>query len=72
MTTLTAAAVRLAIGDLTAALVWHELVGRTNLRIKGWMSRADQATKVKACSCAPSRSPRSAGVTRSSGGCASS
>jgi phenylacetate-CoA ligase len=46
---LTAAAVRLAIGDLTAALVWHELVGRTNLRIKGWMSRADQATKVKAC-----------------------
>jgi phenylacetate-CoA ligase len=42
---LTAAAVRLAIGDRCAA--WHEPCGRTNLRIGGWMGRADQTTKIK-------------------------
>jgi phenylacetate-CoA ligase len=39
--------IRLAIGDLTAALSGHSPCGRTNLRIKGWMGRADQTTKVK-------------------------
>jgi phenylacetate-coenzyme A ligase PaaK-like adenylate-forming protein len=39
--------VRLAIGDLTAALPGDSPCGRTNLRIKGWMGRADQTTKVK-------------------------
>jgi phenylacetate-CoA ligase len=39
--------IRLAIGDLTAALSGHSRCGRTNLRIKGWMGRADQTTKVK-------------------------
>ena len=39
--------IRLAIGDLTAALPAHSPCGRTNLRIKGWMGRADQTTKVK-------------------------
>ena len=39
--------IRLAIGDLTAALPGHSPCGRTNLRIKGWMGRADQTTKVK-------------------------
>ena len=29
--------------------------GRTNLRIKGWMGRADQTTKVEGCSCIRSR-----------------
>jgi phenylacetate-CoA ligase len=38
---------RLAIGDLTAALPGASPCGRTNLRIKGWMGRADQTTKVK-------------------------
>ena len=39
--------IRLAIGDLTAALPSQSPCGRTNLRIKGWMGRADQTTKVK-------------------------
>ncbi len=39
--------IRLAIGDLTAALPGSSPCGRTNMRIKGWMGRADQTTKVK-------------------------
>src|ERR1700756_3894660 len=39
--------VRLALGDLTAALTGHSSCGRSNMRIRGWMGRADQATKVK-------------------------
>jgi phenylacetate-coenzyme A ligase PaaK-like adenylate-forming protein len=39
--------IRLAIGDLTAALPGRSACGRTNMRIKGWMGRADQTTKVK-------------------------
>jgi phenylacetate-CoA ligase len=39
--------IRLAIGDLTAALSGASPCGRTNERIKGWMRRADQTTKIK-------------------------
>lgn len=39
--------IRLALGDLTAALPGASSCGRTNMRIKGWMGRADQTTKVK-------------------------
>jgi len=39
--------IRLALGDLTAAMPGGSPCGRTNLRIKGWMGRADQTTKVK-------------------------
>ena len=39
--------IRLAIGDLTAALPDASPCGRTNGRIKGWMGRADQTTKIK-------------------------
>jgi phenylacetate-CoA ligase len=39
--------IRLAIGDLTAALPGKSPCGRTNMRIRGWMGRADQTTKVK-------------------------
>ena len=39
--------IRLALGDLTAALPGMSACGRTNMRIKGWMGRADQTTKVK-------------------------
>jgi len=39
--------IRLALGDLTAALPGPSQCGRTNMRIKGWMGRADQTTKVK-------------------------
>jgi phenylacetate-CoA ligase len=39
--------IRLATGDLSAALPGVSPCGRTNMRIKGWMGRADQTTKVK-------------------------
>jgi phenylacetate-CoA ligase len=39
--------IRLALGDLTAALPGTSSCGRSNMRIKGWMGRADQTTKVK-------------------------
>ncbi len=39
--------IRLALGDLTATLAGRSPCGRTNTRIKGWMGRADQTTKVK-------------------------
>ena len=39
--------IRLALGDLTAALAGRSPCGRTNMRIRGWMGRADQTTKVK-------------------------
>jgi phenylacetate-CoA ligase len=39
--------VRLALGDLSAVLTAPSPCGRTNMRIKGWMGRADQTTKVK-------------------------
>lgn len=39
--------IRLALGDLTAVLPGASTCGRTNMRIKGWMGRADQTTKVK-------------------------
>jgi phenylacetate-CoA ligase len=39
--------IRLALGDLTAALPGQSPCGRTSARIKGWMGRADQTTKIK-------------------------
>jgi phenylacetate-CoA ligase len=39
--------VRFATGDLSAALPGESPCGRTNLRVKGWMGRADQSTKVR-------------------------
>jgi phenylacetate-CoA ligase len=39
--------IRLAVGDLTAFLPGAGACGRSNRRIKGWMGRADQTTKVK-------------------------
>ena len=39
--------IRLATGDLSAALAGRSPCGRTNMRIKGWMGRADQTTKIK-------------------------
>ncbi len=38
---------RFATGDLSAALPGASPCGRTNERIKGWMGRADQSTKVR-------------------------
>jgi phenylacetate-CoA ligase len=39
--------IRLATGDLSAVMPGGSPCGRTNMRIKGWMGRADQTTKVK-------------------------
>jgi phenylacetate-CoA ligase len=39
--------IRLALGDLTAVLPGASACGRTNVRIRGWLGRADQTTKVK-------------------------
>jgi phenylacetate-CoA ligase len=39
--------IRLALGDLSAVAAGASPCGRTNIRIKGWMGRADQTTKVK-------------------------
>ncbi|MEO1292159.1 MAG: AMP-binding protein [Pseudomonadota bacterium] len=38
---------RFATGDLSAVLAGQSPCGRTNMRIKGWMGRADQRTKIK-------------------------
>lgn len=38
---------RFATGDLSAVLHGPSPCGRTNMRIKGWMGRADQTAKVK-------------------------
>jgi phenylacetate-CoA ligase len=47
--------VRFATGDLSAVLAGASPCGRTNLRIKGWMGRADQTTKVKGMFVHPSQ-----------------
>jgi phenylacetate-CoA ligase len=39
--------IRFATGDLSAVKSGNSACGRTNMRIKGWMGRADQTTKVK-------------------------
>ncbi len=39
--------IRIALGDLTAVLPGASPCGRTNVRIKGWMGRADQTAKIK-------------------------
>ena len=39
--------VRFGTGDLSAILPGADPTGRTNLRIKGWLGRADQTTKVR-------------------------
>ena len=39
--------IRFATGDLSAVMPGRSPCGRTNARIRGWMGRADQTTKVK-------------------------
>ena len=39
--------IRFATGDLSAVMPGESPCGRTNMRIKGWMGRADQTTKIK-------------------------
>jgi len=39
--------IRFATGDLSAVMAGSSPCGRSNMRIKGWMGRADQTTKIK-------------------------
>jgi phenylacetate-CoA ligase len=39
--------IRFATGDLSAILAGQSPCGRTNQRLRGWLGRADQTTKVK-------------------------
>ena len=57
VTTLTAEypLIRFATGDMSAVLPGISACGRTNMRIKGWMGRADQTTKVKGMFVHPSQ-----------------
>ncbi len=47
--------IRLGTGDLSAIMDGPSPCGRTNVRIKGWMGRADQTTKVKGMFIHPSQ-----------------
>lgn len=47
--------IRFATGDLSAILPGASPCGRTNRRIKGWLGRADQTTKVKGMFVHPSQ-----------------
>src|SRR5258708_30744693 len=46
---------RFGTGDLSAVLPGISACGRTNTRIRGWMGRADQTTKVKGMFVQPSQ-----------------
>ena len=39
--------IRFATGDMSAVMPGQSPCGRTNMRIRGWMGRADQTTKIK-------------------------
>jgi phenylacetate-CoA ligase len=47
--------IRFATGDLSAIMPGPSPCGRTNMRLKGWMGRADQTTKVKGMFVHPSQ-----------------
>ena len=47
--------IRFGTGDLSAEMTGRSPCGRTNLRIKGWMGRADQTAKVKGMFVHPSQ-----------------
>jgi phenylacetate-CoA ligase len=47
--------IRFGTGDLSAVLAGTCPTGRTNMRIKGWMGRADQTTKIRGMFVHPSQ-----------------
>ncbi len=46
---------RFATGDLSAVVAGASACGRTNMRLRGWLGRADQTTKVKGMFVHPSQ-----------------
>jgi len=47
--------IRFGTGDLSAVLPGISACGRSNVRIRGWLGRADQSTKVRAMFVTPSQ-----------------
>jgi len=47
--------IRFGTGDLSAVMPGASPCGRTNVRIRGWLGRADQTTKVKGMFVHPSQ-----------------
>lgn len=47
--------IRFGTGDLSAVLPGQDPTGRTNTRIKGWLGRADQTTKIRGMFVHPSQ-----------------
>ena len=47
--------IRFATGDLSAILPGQSPCGRTNRRLRGWLGRADQTTKIKGMFVYPSQ-----------------
>ncbi len=47
--------IRFATGDMSATMPGASPCGRTNVRVKGWMGRADQTTKVRGMFVHPSQ-----------------
>ena len=47
--------IRFATGDLSALMPGRSPCGRTNRRLRGWLGRADQTTKVKGMFVYPSQ-----------------
>jgi phenylacetate-CoA ligase len=47
--------IRFATGDMSAVMTEPSPCGRTNVRIKGWLGRADQTTKVRGMFVHPSQ-----------------
>ena len=47
--------IRFGTGDLSAVLPGKSPCGRTNVRLRGWMGRADQSTKVRAMFVTPAQ-----------------
>src|SRR5262245_64783069 len=60
--------IRFATGDLSAVLPGLSPCGRTNMRIKGWLGRADQTPKVKGMFVHPEHIARVEGRTEGLGG----
>jgi phenylacetate-coenzyme A ligase PaaK-like adenylate-forming protein len=59
--------IRFATGDLSALMLGLSPCGRTNRRLRGWLGRADQSTKVKGMFVHPSQVATVAGRHREVG-----
>jgi phenylacetate-CoA ligase len=61
--------IRFATGDLSAILPGRSPCGRSNIRLKGWLGRADQTTKIKGMFVHPEQVAESLVAIRKSTAC---